>query len=100
MINVYDEVWIMKDNVPTKRVVWAVEESGCLEKVDNTEYYMYPIKVFKTKLKYSLLNPSWFKEDRFGAGDNLYAKVDVYPEDEVFETKEDLINSLFEKGDK
>lgn len=74
LFNVYDYVWIMRGNHPYKMQVFAVIESMSYWKTSTEIYY---------NLVGSTLGAGW--------GNN---EGDQYSADQVFRTKEDLLESL------
>jgi len=77
MLNVYDKVWIMENNLPTERIVYAVGESM----VDDTSE-----RECFTTVKYALVIRGIYDT----------SSPVRYPMDDLYTTKEDLVMSLLE----
>jgi hypothetical protein len=94
-MKIYDEVWIMDNNKPTSKYIWGIRQTGVLIQDRDDDGYHYLIDGKETRIIYELIDKSDFKE-RFETASGLKNNwiMHVSSED-VFRTKDELIESLY-----
>ena len=88
-MKVFDEVWVMESNKPTKKIIFSISEKMCIETESTGSF-----KRLGTQTIYSLISIGAFNDKSLDKT-HIENKSKCYTSKKVFVSKKELIESLY-----